>query len=454
MQETSMLIRDRNNIELTLCRAKSIRRRVVIKRTIIVKPSFQGRVISMMTRPLVWFFWSCAIIGWMIPQTARAQDTADETAAWGLWTEVVGQLKSKYLEPLTETQITRDALDLLAKHLTSNAGPPYVIPENLGDTDEEVQRKFRELIREQLGKGGRRQTATGLVEKALSLYCEKKLLYSEYTTSVDVQTLKTLPNASLGMVVEADGRGKFLARPSKDGAADRAGVRFGDELIAVDGKTINGLSKIQVSKQLRGAEGSLAKVQFRRQDGRQLEVTIRREKRIPRAVEVEIDPLLPARIIRIPHFNSADILVDLEAALREIPAKCHLTLDFRGNEGGDLTMAIDAAGMLGLGKATVAKLISRAGSQDLASSKDAIYTPKQLLILQDSHTASGAELITAALLEFLPKGTVTIAGDRSYGKVYSQETVTTNLGGSLRVTDSKLTTAGGMSWEKGISITP
>jgi carboxyl-terminal processing protease len=70
----------------------------------------------------------------------------------------------------------------------------------------------------------------------------------------------------------------FVLTVSKNTPADKAGLRFGDRIIEIDGKPVSGMDSLDVRNRLRGPIGTSARVSVEHADGTQLRnIVIRRE---------------------------------------------------------------------------------------------------------------------------------------------------------------------------------
>src|SRR5690606_16432404 len=86
----------------------------------------------------------------------------------------------------------------------------------------------------------------------------------DYQSAVDMQKLKVY---GIGINLKRDPDGRLLIRRVVEGSpAAMAGLEVGDEIIAVDGKSVLGLSETSVAELIRGPEGSSCKLKFKREN--------------------------------------------------------------------------------------------------------------------------------------------------------------------------------------------
>ncbi|MFD4375194.1 S41 family peptidase [Streptomyces sp. NPDC058486] len=201
-----------------------------------------------------------------------------------------------------------------------------------------------------------------------------------------------------------------VTRVRTGGPAERAGVRVGDQLLAVDGRATEGQSVSEVVSLLRGdgVAGSTVALRVRRA-GMTWTQTLRRER-------VETDPVTVSRpdartvVIRVAAFSKG-VGARVREAVRTAPAGAGVLLDLRGNSGGLVDEAAAAASAF-LDGGLVA-------TYDVEGEQRALYaerggdTARPLVALIDGGTMSAAELLTGALQD---RGRAVTVGSKTFGK--------------------------------------
>ena len=190
--------------------------------------------------------------------------------------------------------------------------------------------------------------------------------------------------------------------------ASREDILPGDELIAIDGKTVQATSVDELDIALAGPKGSTTSLvlEREREDGSvvQLTRTVKREK-LNEASAVPTSFILKPGIgyVRITSFDNDHVANDVHDALGRLEKQgmTSLVLDLRDNPGGRVDQAADVAGeFLPSGavvyssegrKADVAKTVKVSRSMFRSERKYPIVT------LVNEGTASAAELVTGAL---------------------------------------------------------
>jgi carboxyl-terminal processing protease len=203
------------------------------------------------------------------------------------------------------------------------------------------------------------------------------------------------------------------------GDATDVGVRFGDEIVTVDGQPAAALRMIAVrwlmpvlSDPYYGAAGSTATVGLRR-DGRALTVKVKRVRRD--AVEpVFAEQYGPVGYVRLLSLTAATVPPEaLRQAMDKVDGSKGIILDLRDCVGGDAPDADGLGGMLLGAGVKLATGVTRAGTETVENTVDfgPVYKGR-VVVLVNGQTASEPEMLTAALKEY---GRVTVVGTRTRG---------------------------------------
>ncbi len=231
----------------------------------------------------------------------------------------------------------------------------------------------------------------------------------------------------IGVTFTKDDEGEFLiVSVIDDTPAYKAGLRAGDIIEAVDGKSYDDMSDIV--EVIRGNEGTSLKLKYKR-DNSEKTVTIIRDTIQIESVKSEIrkDNI---GYIRISSFieTTSD---DFKKALSEMEnAKVDgMVIDIRNNGGGLVKAGLDIADEL-LGKCTLICYVDNKGNKTYSySDKDKTDIPYVLLV--DGATASTSEILTAAVKD---NNGGKIVGTKTFGKGIIQNTCKFKDGSALKLT--------------------
>ncbi len=228
------------------------------------------------------------------------------------------------------------------------------------------------------------------------------------------------------------------------GPSERLGIRAGDIITHIDGKSAFGIKESEVFERLRGPKGTKVRVTIRREgEPEPLEFEIVRDD-----IRIESVPyafLLESGIgyIRLSRFSSKTS-EELEEALRRLEDEGmeQLILDLRGNSGGYLNAAVDVADkFLGGGKMIVYTKGRVPGSNEEYKATDAATHPYfPMVVLIDHASASASEIVSGAIQDW-DRGLV--AGRTSFGKGLVQRQYRLPDGGALLLTVARYYTPSG-----------
>lgn len=240
--------------------------------------------------------------------------------------------------------------------------------------------------------------------------------------------------------------------PIKGTPAEKAGIHAGDQIIAIDNKSTEGMSTDEAVKLIRGEKGK--PVTFRIFKGGKIsEVTVVRDViNIPNITN-EYDPKTGVYTIALFTFT-ANSASQFNGALAEFRASGSrlLLIDLRGNPGGYLEAAVRIASNF-LPEGSVVVTEDYKGHQDnvVHKTKGGTGLPSgtKVAILIDQGSASASEILSGALQD---NKVATLIGTRSFGKGSVQELVEVG-GGSLKITVARWLTPSGRSISDG-GLTP
>lgn len=282
--------------------------------------------------------------------------------------------------------------------------------------------------------------------------------YTEYYAKENTEDLKVLSTgkyAGIGspIVYRRDFDCAVFSNPYHDMPAYRYGVRSGDRIIAVDGKTVSGEHPADtqdylsdITDRLRGEPGTTVSVALQRpvtptaespDTVQNLTINIVREQiRRPNViVEKMLDETVGYTYLVGYTEGAADELKTHIQSLKSQGMKS-LILDLRGNGGGLLDEAVK---MVGLFVKRGSEVVTMRGRGD--ETKETLYTQASpldrsmpIVVLTDYGTASAAEITSGALQDL---DRAVIVGNRTYGKGLVQHSCSLPYGGAMKYTVAK-----------------
>jgi carboxyl-terminal processing protease len=232
--------------------------------------------------------------------------------------------------------------------------------------------------------------------------------------------------------------GVYVQTPIEGTPAAKAGLRFGDRIIEVDGKDARDWTTAAVSKAVRGPEGEPVTIKIERAGSQApLYFTIRRGS-------VPQPSLRNAFMIRpgvgyvgltggFTHTTSDELAQALESLSGQ--GMQQLVLDLRNNPGGLLDQAIKVASHFVPRNQPVVSVRSRDSESD-HEYKNLYYDPAEypLVVLVNGGSASASEIVAGAIQDH---GRGLIVGETTFGKGLVQRIFNLPYGAGLTLTTAK-----------------
>jgi carboxyl-terminal processing protease len=220
----------------------------------------------------------------------------------------------------------------------------------------------------------------------------------------------------LGVELKADNGALLIVRVIARSPAEKAGIRAGDRIVAVDDQATEALSTDEAAALLTGVEGSLVKVAVVSPGSASRDIVVRRDHvDVPSLEDVKlIDPQTGVAYIRIPAFQKSTA-ADLENALWDLHRQGmrSLIIDLRGNPGGLLTASVEVADKF----IAEGGIVSTRGRSEQENFNYRAHRPGTwrvpLVVMIDGDSASASEIFAGAIQD---SGRGKIVGARSYGK--------------------------------------
>jgi len=297
-----------------------------------------------------------------------------------------------------------------------------------------------------------------LIEDAINGMLQSLDPHSSYVNADAYRNLQVSTSGEyggLGMeVTTEDGFVKVIA-PIDGTPAKRAGVKAGDYITEIEGKSIMGLSLTDAVNTMRGKPGEPITITVAREDEDPLEITMTREviKRPSVRYEVKED----MGYIRISQFNEKSDS-GLEEAVKGLKKEFNgkipgIVLDLRGNPGGLLDQSIKvSSAFLDGGEVVSTRGRVASDTERYNGQKGELAKGVPLVILIDGASASASEIVAGAVQD---RGRGLLVGMTSFGKGSVQSVIPLRGGrdGALRLTTQRYYTPSGRSIQ-GTGIDP
>jgi carboxyl-terminal processing protease len=264
----------------------------------------------------------------------------------------------------------------------------------------------------------------------------------------------------LGIEVTQDGGWIKVISPIDDTPAARAGVKAGDLITAINGKTVQGLALSDAVDQMRGPPNSKITLTLHR-DGvdKPIDVSMQREIIKIQVIKQRMEPD-GIGYVRLSQFTEqADAgLKKAVQQLREQAAKDSaggklkaLVLDLRNNPGGLLDQAVAVSSdFIDEGEIVSTRARHAEDSQRWNAKGGDIIEGLPLVVLINNGSASSSEIVAGALQDHRR---AVLVGTKSFGKGSVQTVIPLPGNGAMRLTTARYYTPSGRSIQ-GLGITP
>jgi carboxyl-terminal processing protease len=263
--------------------------------------------------------------------------------------------------------------------------------------------------------------------------------HSDYLDRKSFQEFNEKQNSEyygIGAYVRSINNATYIIEPFKDSPASRAGLRYGDNIVAVDGKDTSAFRSEQVTPLLLGERGTKVVVTVKRSGNPEpFTTTITRDgiwrPSIPNYYLIKPN-IGYIGLTRYFQATTAQELRKAMADLREEGAESFI-LDLRDNTGGYLEQAIRVADQFLQRGQTIVSVRGRGarGNDRTAVAENGTTENFPLVVMINRFSASASEIVAGAIQDH-DRGL--IVGETSFGKGLVQQIFPLSNGGALFLT--------------------
>lgn len=265
--------------------------------------------------------------------------------------------------------------------------------------------------------------------------------YTEFIPESEVEGFELMTTGKyggIGSLIRQKGEWIHFAEPYKNSPADKAGIRIGDRLLEIDGKSAQGMTSQQVSDALKGEPGSKIRI------------------KVEKWLTGEVEELRIAReIITIPGISYYGMVADsigiichddftegcsneMRRAVEALKAQgaTSLILDYRSNGGGLLNEAVATLSLFVPRGSEVVSTRAKDSQNNstFRTQSDPIDTEIPIVVLVDGNSASAAEIVSGAIQDY-DRGV--LIGQRTFGKGLVQTSLPAGYDTFVKITTAK-----------------
>ncbi len=269
--------------------------------------------------------------------------------------------------------------------------------------------------------------------------------YTDYIPEEDMDDYRQMTTGrygGIGAVIGTRGEWVTVTEPYEGFPAAKAGLRSGDKIIEVDGKTAKNYRTDQVSAMLKGKPGTDVNIKILRlqADGTETEMAVKLTREEIKIKNVPYYGMVDDNIGYI-HLGSFTERAGAEVknALQDLESKHKLKgviLDLRGNPGGLLNEAINVANVFVDKNIDIVFTKGKIDewNKNFPSLNDPVDLKMPMVVLADGGSASAAEIVSGSLQDL---DRAVVVGQRTFGKGLVQSTRSLPFNAKLKVTTAK-----------------
>jgi carboxyl-terminal processing protease len=304
--------------------------------------------------------------------------------------------------------------------------------------------------------GGKKTDYSRLTKSSISAMLRTLDPHSNYFDAADYERLLTDQQSEYfgigATIVNFEKNGEietYIVSTFPDSTAYRAGFKFGDKILAVNGEKVSGKDSTVVRDKVRGKIGSIVRLTLERAETKRIETIEVKRIRVPQ-------PSLPDAYILRPSIGYIDLTNgfnyttadELSVSLKELHRQGmnSLILDLRDNPGGILDQAVKVAEkFLPAGNTIVAQRGRFRIDNRVWNSANKTAENLPLVILANENSASASEIVAGALQDH---DRALIIGEKTFGKGLVQSIINLPYGSGLTLTTARYFTPSGRSIQR------
>ena len=279
-----------------------------------------------------------------------------------------------------------------------------------------------------------RQQAYAAVKQALEKLNDPytRFLEPEAYAALTDQTSGELSGVGIRLELNEKTNKLTVVEAIASSPALKAGIKSGDEILAINGKPTKGLDVQAASSLIRGKAGTLITLKIGR--GRtafDLKLT-RATIEVPTVrYTLKQEGKRKVGYISLREFSS-HASEQMQRAIKELDSQQvdAYVLDLRGNPGGLLNSSIEIARMW-LDSGAIVRTVDRNGGSEQPSANRTSLTKLPLAVLVDGNSASASEILAGALQD---NNRAIIVGSQTFGKALVQSVHSLSDGSGIAVT--------------------
>ncbi len=218
----------------------------------------------------------------------------------------------------------------------------------------------------------------------------------------------------VGMVIQQQNNKVYVITPYEGTPSFRAGLRPGDIISAIDGRSTDGMTSDIVAKNLKGPKGTHVQVSVIREgQSKPLTFDLIRDEIPHPSVDLKYEIRPGIGYIHLTQFQETTAQ-EVNEAIDSFPNLKGLVFDLRGNPGGLLSQAVEVCDhLLAKGQTIVSQRGRAYPDQNYTATHGNDGKTFPIVVLVNRNTASAAEIVSGALQDH---DRALIVGETTFGK--------------------------------------
>ncbi len=268
-------------------------------------------------------------------------------------------------------------------------------------------------------------------------------VYYHESNIEDYRLLTTGQYGGIGALIRKNGEYVYISEPSQGNPAEISGLKAGDKILEIDGKSMKDKPSSEVSDMLKGPKGTQVIVKIERNATDVKTITVNRDEiKLP---DVPYSGLMADNVgyIKLDGFTPT-ASGDVKKAFLELKelGMNSLVLDLRGNGGGLLIEAVRIVNMFVKKGQLVVSTKGRVEDENRVylTTDEPMDLTIPVVVLVDGGSASASEIVAGSLQDL---DRAVIIGTTSYGKGLVQRTYDLDYGSKVKLTIAKYYTPSG-----------
>lgn len=269
-------------------------------------------------------------------------------------------------------------------------------------------------------------------------------VYYHESNMEDYMLMTTGHYGGIGSIIRKIDDYIVIAEPYEGSPSQKAGIKAGDRILSIDGRSMKNKNNEEVSSSLKGPKGSTIQVKVLRNETEELIIPITRD-------EIQI-PHIPyygmkdetVGYISLNTFMQQTTAADVKAAILDLKSKGmkELVIDLRGNGGGLLIEAVKIVNLFVKKGTLVVNTKGRVEEENRVykTMEEPLDLDIPLVVLIDDGSASASEIVAGSLQDL---DRAVIIGNQSFGKGLVQRTYDLKYGSKMKLTIAKYYTPSG-----------